>query len=784
MLLSIVFTGILCSSLTQASLSTVTWETAPLNSSSYITKTTSFPQTFVPYNFTPTPTVSSNLSTFAYPGPCVISCDAEYPHVGGIGWTNPPYSITVTAATVLYYVNNATNSTRTVTEYASLPSGYSFIQTNSDGTQTTRVTALGTNGINFTTDITYPSRYMTYASEYSWWGQLSTTVNGSQSVCVTAVPGPLTETLKSHPAYPQETKFPTDSADPKGLRYRPFWFAPADMETTPLYSFFRTAFADEAAFQTCALISQGAYINVMGVTFLTKTTTVADTNIKKQQPTPASTYAKITTDAKETHPLSSIKTPVEISEPTHTTEVKETQSPQQTAVQNTETPDAPATEQQITASYVTVVNNSPSNEATTSPNQPQSIVVGSQTIPYSTVFVPTVISGQTTSTPVMVIGSQPVEIGKTITVSNVPIAITTFAGQTHAIVGGSSTIVFSAVSYALYVEKPTVSPAAIIIGSQTYNQNSASEYIISGQTLATNNPVTLGSGSSTTIIALTTDNSGSTAIVIGGSTSPLPAVTSLAVVIGGQTLHAGQTITIGTGISATVYALATNAAGSIVVPVDAIKIQVLPTSSEKEVVTSIGLGAYIISGLGGGSETASAESNGDLVIDSQTLSQGGSITIGDENDGGSPTTVLALTTNTAGEIVVVVGGTITVPLESLTNTNSPLVIIPAKTQTLSPGESTILTTNSAGQTIETVISIKSTETSAAEKNTKSKTSTSKITTTTTIEKKKTSSITSEVSEASTAATTKTTTTSKAEAGELARAELGMIVVALLGVLVL
>ncbi|KAK0100582.1 hypothetical protein ONS95_007040 [Cadophora gregata] len=118
------------------------------------------------------------------------------------------------------------------------------------------------------------------------------------------------------------------------------------------------------------------------------------------------------------------------------------------------------------------------------------------------------------------------------------------------------------------VSAPTPNPAPIItIGSTAIPANTASQFIISGQTLVPGSSITIGSGSSTTVIALQTSNS-NTVVVIGDSSSTLaPAATTPAVVtvggsvvtadsssnfiVGGQTLSpGGSPITVsGTPIS-------------------------------------------------------------------------------------------------------------------------------------------------------------------------------------------------------------------------------------------
>ncbi|KAI9740179.1 MAG: hypothetical protein M1834_004757 [Cirrosporium novae-zelandiae] len=346
----------------------------------------------------------------------------------------------------------------------------------------------------------------------------------------------------------------------------------------------------------------------------------------------------------------------------------------------------------ITASTDIFAGSTAEIETSTAPEKPQSITLGSQIIAYSTLIIPTTISSVATSIPVVVIGTQTAPIGQTITINSIPIGIQTSNGQTQAVVGASSiqTIVLSATPTG--TEK---TPIPIVIGSQTYTQNSASQYIVSGQTLVPGTGITLGTGISTTVISLTTNSAGAPAMVIGSSTSLLSAAPSQ-VVISGQTLAAGETITVGSGTSKNVYELTTDVRGSSLLVIGGTKTEPLTSA----MATSGGIGGYIMSGLGGGPSVTSS----DIVLFDQTLSEGGSITVGT----GTSALIYVLTTNDAGSSIIVMGGTKTEPLASFTvmatATESPLII---SDQTLLPGHSitigsgtktTIyeLTTNSAG----------------------------------------------------------------------------------------
>lgn len=104
-------------------------------------------------------------------------------------------------------------------------------------------------------------------------------------------------------------------------------------------------------------------------------------------------------------------------------------------------------------------------------------------------------------------------------------------------------------------------PPVLTVGDQTISPDSASNYVISGQTLAAGSSITIGSGSSTTIIALYTSGS-RTVLAIGTSSSILSNAVSLVpvteiggtavattseseIVVGGETLTPGEGVTVG-----------------------------------------------------------------------------------------------------------------------------------------------------------------------------------------------------------------------------------------------
>ena len=79
----------------------------------------------------------------------------------------------------------------------------------------------------------------------------------------------------------------------------------------------------------------------------------------------------------------------------------------------------------------------------------------------------------------------------------------------------------------------TLAPQPIVIDGTTFFPTATAPgaaptaFVIAGQTLAPSHPITLGSGSDTTVVALTTNAAGSTVVVVGGSTSVLPPPTPI-----------------------------------------------------------------------------------------------------------------------------------------------------------------------------------------------------------------------------------------------------------------
>ncbi|EOD51278.1 putative phytanoyl- dioxygenase protein [Neofusicoccum parvum UCRNP2] len=170
----------------------------------------------------------------------------------------------------------------------------------------------------------------------------------------------------------------------------------------------------------------------------------------------------------------------------------------------------------------------------------------------------------------IVVGTQTLAPGSSIIVgsgsSTTAVALQTTDGTTQLVVGSSTAVVPAAAP-----ASTASAPAPLEVDGVTVSQNTASQLVVGSQTLAPGSTITIGSGSSTTAIALHTA-SGSTQLVVGSTTAAIPtaAAAAPAIIFGSQTLHPGSTLTLGTGSRTTAVVLTTDAAGrSAVVVADA-----------------------------------------------------------------------------------------------------------------------------------------------------------------------------------------------------------------------
>ena len=230
----------------------------------------------------------------------------------------------------------------------------------------------------------------------------------------------------------------------------------------------------------------------------------------------------------------------------------------------------------------------------------------------------------------------------------------------------------SASSAAIQISTLSAAIPPVVVAGSIMIAGSSGEDVVVGQTLAPGTSITLGSGSSTTIVALLTSHSHTilqvgtasptqtqatissvrassrVPIVIAGSTAT--ASSSGDYIVAGQTLQPGSSITIGSGVSTTVIALQTDASHTVL-QVDS-SISTLQSATISPVVTSPP--TIVV-----GSSTITAGPSGDYVISGQTLYPGSSINIG--------STSVALHTSGSKTVLVVGTSTSTVSLVSTTS---------------------------------------------------------------------------------------------------------------------
>ncbi|KAK1815326.1 hypothetical protein LTR12_010296 [Friedmanniomyces endolithicus] len=143
---------------------------------------------------------------------------------------------------------------------------------------------------------------------------------------------------------------------------------------------------------------------------------------------------------------------------------------------------------------------------------PATVSIGSSVLSIAPVSY---ASGQgSSSPPAFLIGSQTASIGQTLTIAGTPVVIQTSAGQTQLYAGTAtpSALSFATVTTAVPSTAAAV-PTTLTIGAATISQDSAGNYLLGSLTIAPGNTITQGSGSSATIIALATV-SGSTQLVV------------------------------------------------------------------------------------------------------------------------------------------------------------------------------------------------------------------------------------------------------------------------------
>ncbi|KAB2573823.1 hypothetical protein DBV05_g7518 [Lasiodiplodia theobromae] len=127
-----------------------------------------------------TPQITPSPTNVLSNGTCSAECLLLIPFCEDWYWSKLYVSTTLTAATKYIVINRKTNTTSTKIVYADLPDGYTLPPTNAEGTQAT-VTTFG----DLSTMIAYPTPYLSWDSGYSWSGTLPTVDGSSSSICST-----------------------------------------------------------------------------------------------------------------------------------------------------------------------------------------------------------------------------------------------------------------------------------------------------------------------------------------------------------------------------------------------------------------------------------------------------------------------------------------------------------------------------------------------------------------------------------------------------------------------
>ncbi|KAK5018714.1 hypothetical protein LTR60_001386, partial [Cryomyces antarcticus] len=220
-------------------------------------------------------------------------------------------------------------------------------------------------------------------------------------------------------------------------------------------------------------------------------------------------------------------------------------------------------------------------------------------------------------------------VGKTVILGSG--ASTTAVGmQTNSV--GSTEIVVGSSTRLLSASTVTLVPPPIVVGSHSIAANGQSQYTIAGHTLAVGSSITIGSGTSTTIVVLQTNSAGATEVLIGSSTSTLLTVPSSInlVTVAGETympsivtgyIHGAQTLypngpsitlTPASGASALLAALKTDAAGVTELVVGSTTSFLSPTVTAPLVVAG---------------QTFTPNLQAEYIIAGQTLYPGAAITV-------------------------------------------------------------------------------------------------------------------------------------------------------------
>lgn len=228
----------------------------------------------------------------------------------------------------------------------------------------------------------------------------------------------------------------------------------------------------------------------------------------------------------------------------------------------------------------------------------------------------------TSASSVLVVGSQTVAPGSSVTIgsgsSTTVVALITTGSRTIVRVGTTeSTLSEQVTADAISSNSP------VVFGGVTASPTASGAFLVNSQTLAPGSSIIVGSGTSTTVVALETSGS-QTILQVGTSKStlseqPTPGIAantqpiklegitaspvpSGGYVVDGQTLTPGETLTLGSGSSTTAVILQTSGSDTIL----QIGTQVTTLTGQYGTATT-DIGGYVASGLGGDGQSSSDE---------------------------------------------------------------------------------------------------------------------------------------------------------------------------------
>ncbi|KAK8239021.1 hypothetical protein HDK77DRAFT_428199 [Phyllosticta capitalensis] len=281
------------------------------------------------------------------------------------------------------------------------------------------------------------------------------------------------------------------------------------------------------------------------------------------------------------------------------------------------TASGPATSSQSASAAAAMVTGS-STQSVGQGSQSTVAAAATASSPSSSSSAQTVFQGVTVSQnsqSQIVVNSQTVT-GSAVTIgsgaSTTVVQVQTSNGATQLIAGGTTTTLPTASSAG------GISPGtAITVGGQTFSANSASQLVVGSQTLASGSSITIGTGASTTVVALQTGTNGQAQLVVGNQTTDLAASTTShfatvaagatisrnaqsEIIINGQTLKPGVTVTIGNGTAQTTIGMQTSRGNTaLIVDGKSTTLGQNATTTAVSSSSSDGLGGAILTGLGG-----------------------------------------------------------------------------------------------------------------------------------------------------------------------------------------